>query len=97
MIQTDTAINPGNSGGPLLNMAGQVIGINTAVAGQAQNIGFAISIDHAKTLIDQLQQGYVPEHALLGVGTQPTAGRQRRRGRRRRPQLGGRQGRAAGR
>jgi putative serine protease PepD len=72
MIQTDTAINPGNSGGPLLNMAGQVIGINTAVAGQAQNIGFAISIDHAKTLIDQLQQGNVPAHAMLGVSTQPT-------------------------
>jgi S1-C subfamily serine protease len=71
MIQTDTAINPGNSGGPLLNMAGQVVGINTAVAGQAQNIGFAISIDHAKSLIDQLQQGDVPAHALLGVVTQP--------------------------
>jgi S1-C subfamily serine protease len=73
MIQTDTAINPGNSGGPLLNMAGQVVGINTAVAGQAQNIGFAISIDHAKTLIDQLQKGDVPAHALLGVATQPSA------------------------
>jgi putative serine protease PepD len=72
MIQTDTAINPGNSGGPLLNMAGQVVGINTAVAGQAQNIGFAISIDHAKTLIDQLQKGDVPSHALLGVATQPS-------------------------
>ena len=72
MIQTDTAINPGNSGGPLLNMAGQVVGINTAVAGEAQNIGFAISIDHAKSLIEQLQQGDVPAHAMLGVGTQPT-------------------------
>jgi putative serine protease PepD len=72
MIQTDTAINPGNSGGPLLNMAGEVVGINTAVAGEAQNIGFAISIDHAKSLIEQLQQGDVPAHAMLGVGTQPT-------------------------
>jgi putative serine protease PepD len=72
MIQTDTAINPGNSGGPLLNMAGEVVGINTAVAGQAQNIGFAISIDHAKSLIEQLQQGDVPAHALLGVVTQPS-------------------------
>jgi putative serine protease PepD len=72
MIQTDTAINPGNSGGPLLNMAGEVVGINTAVAGQAQNIGFAISIDHAKSLIAQLQQGNVPAHALLGVVTQPS-------------------------
>ena len=72
LIQTDTAINPGNSGGPLLNMQGQVVGINTAVAGEAQNIGFAISIDHAKVLIDQLQQGDVPEHAMLGVATQAT-------------------------
>ena len=72
MIQTDTAINPGNSGGPLLNMAGQVVGINTAVAGQAQNIGFAISIDHAKSLIGPLQQGHVPAHAALGVATQPS-------------------------
>jgi putative serine protease PepD len=72
MIQTDTAINPGNSGGPLLNMAGQVVGINTAVAGQAQNIGFAISIDHAKTLLGQLEKGQVPAHAQLGVGIQPT-------------------------
>ena len=73
MIQTDTAINPGNSGGPLLNMAGQVVGINTAVAGQAQNIGFAISIDHAKSLIGPLEKGQVPAHAALGVAVQPTA------------------------
>ncbi len=53
-------------------MAGQVVGINTAVAGEAQNIGFAISIDHAKTMIDQLQKGAVPQHAMLGVGTQAT-------------------------
>jgi putative serine protease PepD len=72
MIQTDTAINPGNSGGPLLNTAGQVVGINTAVAGQAQNIGFAISIDHARTLLGQLQKGQVPVHAQLGVRVQPT-------------------------
>ena len=72
MIQTDTAINPGNSGGPLLDMAGQVVGINTAVAGQAQNIGFAISIDHAKALIGPLEKGQVPAHAVLGVAVQPT-------------------------
>ncbi len=71
LLQTDTAINPGNSGGPLLNMQGQVVGINTAIAGEAQNIGFAIAIDPAKKLIDQLQSGKVPAHALLGVSTQP--------------------------
>jgi S1-C subfamily serine protease len=72
LLQTDTAINPGNSGGPLLDMQGQVIGINTAIAGQAQNIGFAIAIDPARALIDQLRTGDVPDHALLGVTTQPT-------------------------
>ncbi|MET0461324.1 MAG: trypsin-like peptidase domain-containing protein, partial [Ilumatobacteraceae bacterium] len=72
LLQTDTAINPGNSGGPLLDMQGEVIGINTAVAGQAQNIGFAIAIDPARALIDQLRAGQVPDHALLGVSTQPT-------------------------
>jgi putative serine protease PepD len=69
LLQTDTAINPGNSGGPLLDMRGEVVGINTAIAGQAQNIGFAIAIDPAKALIDQLRGGQVPEHALLGVAT----------------------------
>lgn len=69
LIQTDTAINPGNSGGPLLNMSGEVIGINTAIAGQAQNVGFAIAIDPAKAMIDSLRNGAVPEHALLGVNT----------------------------
>ena len=71
LIQTDTAINPGNSGGPLLNMSGEVVGINTAIAGQAQNVGFAIAIDPAKSMIDSLRNGDVPDHALLGVTTQP--------------------------
>lgn len=54
LIQTDAAINPGNSGGPLLDAAGNVIGINTAVSGSAQNIGFAIGISPARSVIEQL-------------------------------------------
>src|SRR4029077_12052409 len=57
LIQTDAAINPGNSGGPLVNSSGQAIGINTATSGDAQNIGFAIAIDNAKPVIDQLRKG----------------------------------------
>jgi S1-C subfamily serine protease len=71
LLQTDAAISPGNSGGPLLDLAGHVVGINTAVAGQGQNIGFAIAIDPAKQLIDELRNGQVPRHALLGVRTRP--------------------------
>ena len=69
-MQTDAAINPGNSGGPLINAAGEVIGINTAIAADAQNIGFAIPIDDIKPLIDELRQGrgeVTPETAFLGV------------------------------
>jgi serine protease Do len=67
VIQTDTAINPGNSGGPLVNSAGEVVGINTAVAGDAQNIGFSIAISQAKPIIDELRQGTARTRPFLGV------------------------------
>ena len=72
LLQTDTAINPGNSGGPLLNGQGEVVGINTAIAGQAQNIGFAIAITPVQHVIDSLRGGSVPERALMGVTSQPS-------------------------
>jgi serine protease Do len=67
VIQTDAAINPGNSGGPLLNLQGQVIGINTAVASDAQSIGFAIPINRAKHDISSVEATGNIESAFLGV------------------------------
>jgi putative serine protease PepD len=70
LIQHDAAINPGNSGGPLLNRSGQVIAINTATAGQGTGIGFAIPIDHAKSVIERLRRGITaPPVGWLGVQT----------------------------
>lgn len=67
LIQTDAAINPGNSGGPLLNIHGEVIGINTAIRSDAQNIGFAIPIDSAKDVITQLLAGGTIKRPYIGV------------------------------
>jgi len=67
LIQTDAAINPGNSGGPLVNLDGEVIGINTAVAGNAQNIGFAIPINDIAGLIDSVKATGKLERPYLGV------------------------------
>jgi serine protease Do len=69
-IQTDASINPGNSGGPLLNMNGEVVGINTAIIASGQGIGFAIPIDMAKGIIDQLKSKGEVTRGWLGVGIQ---------------------------
>jgi serine protease Do len=69
-IQTDAAINPGNSGGPLVNMDGQVIGMNTAIIASGQGIGFAIPSDTIKDELPYLMKGEVPKRGWLGVGIQ---------------------------
>jgi len=67
LLQTDAAINSGNSGGPLVNLAGQVIGINTAVASNAQSIGFAIPVNQAKSAIDSYKANGKIIAPFLGV------------------------------
>jgi len=67
LFQTDAAINEGNSGGPLVNMNGEVIGMNTAIAGNAQNIGFAIPINDLRGLISQVLQSGKFARPYLGV------------------------------
>ena len=69
-IQTDASINPGNSGGPLINMDGEVIGINTAIVAGGDGIGFAIPITMAKDIIDQLRKTGEVTRGWLGVGIQ---------------------------
>ncbi|AFY86074.1 MAG: putative serine protease HtrA [Chroococcidiopsis cubana SAG 39.79] len=66
-IQTDAAINPGNSGGPLLNQQGQVVGMNTAIIGGAQGLGFAIPINRAQQIAEQLVAKGRIDRAYLGV------------------------------
>ena len=67
VIQTDAAINPGNSGGPLLNLRGEVIGVNTAMANDAQSIGFTIPINKAKRAIEQVKSKGKITYPFLGV------------------------------
>ena len=67
IIQTDTAINRGNSGGPLINLKGEVVGINTAVSTEGENIGFAISIDKAKRSIEQVKTLGKISYPYMGV------------------------------
>ncbi|SCK23271.1 DegQ family serine endoprotease [Vogesella sp. LIG4] len=73
-IQTDAAVNPGNSGGPLFNMKGEVVGINSQIysrSGGFMGISFAIPIDVAMTVVDQLKQGGKVSRSRIGVGIQP--------------------------
>ncbi len=70
-IQTDASINPGNSGGPLLNIYGEVVGINTAIVASGQGIGFAIPINMARQIADQLIETGEVARGWLGVSIQP--------------------------
>ncbi|MBW4061822.1 trypsin-like peptidase domain-containing protein [Candidatus Saccharibacteria bacterium] len=67
LLQTDAAINEGNSGGPLVNLAGQVIGMNTAISADGQNVGFAIPINEVKSAIESVKSKGVIQRPYLGV------------------------------
>jgi serine protease Do len=70
LVQTDASINPGNSGGPLLNIRGEVVGINAAIYGKAQGIGFALPIDRAKRVLRDLVSYGAVKPSWIGVVTQ---------------------------
>ncbi|MEV0230648.1 trypsin-like peptidase domain-containing protein [Nonomuraea sp. NPDC050786] len=74
MIQTDAAINPGNSGGALVNAAGELVGINSAVAADGVNLGFAIPVNTAKQVSEQLISKGKVSHAFLGVSVTDATG-----------------------
>jgi len=67
VIQTDAALNPGNSGGPLLNLSGQVVGVNVAVSSDGENIGFAIPVSRVAKLLDDIKAGTLREKPFLGI------------------------------
>lgn len=70
-LQTDASINPGNSGGPLINLRGEVIGINAAVSREGQGIGFAIPINMAKEIVPQLRKSGKVDRSWLGIFVAP--------------------------
>lgn len=72
-LQTDASINPGNSGGPLLNLNGEVIGINSLINAAGQNLGFAVPSNQAKKIIAQLKEGKSFKRGWLGVTIQPVS------------------------
>ena len=77
LVQTDAAINPGNSGGPLINLKGEVVGVNTAIIAGAEGIGFAIGISNAKPIVEDLMtKGYVVRIGIAGVAVTPAVAKE---------------------